>query len=193
MPDHDAFAERGRALEEEYFHRKQKELVDMMRRVAAADETHRDLIARTGLEDPEMLQELEALGFTPETVGLLPMMPVVEMAWASGSVTDAERKLVIELARSRGIQEGSVADSQLTKWLGQRPSTDVFTRARHLVRAMLTLVGHAEGALSPDELVKYCEAVASASGGILGLHRISADERALLTTIEAEFQKQNLP
>jgi hypothetical protein len=88
MTEHDAFAERGRALEEEYFHRKQKELVEMMRRVSAADQTRRDLVDRTGLHDPEMLRELEALGFTPETVNLLPVMPVLEMAWASGSVTD---------------------------------------------------------------------------------------------------------
>ena len=47
--------------------------------------------------------------------------------------------------------------------------------------------------MTPDELVKYCEAVASASGGLLGLHRVSADERALLTTIAAEFKKQNQP
>jgi hypothetical protein len=193
MPDHDAFAERERAFEEEYFHRKERALIDMMRRASAVDQTRRELIARTGLEDPEMLRELEELGFTPETVGLLPIMPVVEMAWASGSVTDAERKLVIELARSRGIHEGSVADTQLAKWLAERPSIDVFIRARHLVRAVLTVEGHTEGALTAAELVKYCEAVASASGGMLGIHRISADERALLTTIAAEFNKQNRP
>ena len=193
MTEHDAFAERGRALEEEYFHRKQKELVEMMRRVSSADQTRRDLGDRTGLHDPEMLRELEALGFTPETVNLLPVMPVLEMAWASGSVTDAERRLVVRFARSRGVAEGSVADSQLTQMLEEHPSRDVFTRARHLVHAMLTVDGHTAGTLSPDELVKYCEAVASASGGLLGLHRVSADERALLTTIAAEFKKQNEP
>jgi len=193
MTEHDAFAERGHALEEEYFHRKQKELVEMMRRVSAADQTRRDLSDRTGLHDPEMLRELEALGFTPETVNLLPVMPVLEMAWASGSVTDAERTLVVRFARSRGVAEGSVADSQLTQMLEDHPSSDVFTRARHLVHAMLTVGGHTAGTLSPDELVAYCEAVASASGGILGLHRVSADERALLTTIAAEFKKQNQP
>ena len=126
MTEHDAFAERGHALEEEYFHRKQKELVEMMRRVSAADQTRRDLSDRTGLHDPEMLRELEALGFTPETVNLLPVMPVLEMAWASGCVTDAERRLVVRFARSRGVAEGSVADSQPTSWFW---SATVVTRA----------------------------------------------------------------
>lgn len=39
---------------------------------------------RTGLTDPELLQALETVGFTPETVVLLPLMPDVQMAWAEG-------------------------------------------------------------------------------------------------------------
>ena len=190
MTDHDAFAERERGLEEEYFHRKEKELVDMMRRASAAEKARRDMMAQTGIHEPDMLRELEALGFTPDTVSLLPILPVVEMAWASGQVTDAERGLVIEFARSRGIQDGSVADRELAGWLAERPSADVFARGRRVVRAMLTAGGHTPGALTADELVDHCEAVASASGGIFGLHKISADERALLTRMASDFKKK---
>ena len=43
-------------------------------------------------------------------------------------------------------------------------------------------------ALTADDLVKYCEAIASASGGILGIiGKISAEERALLKSLASEL------
>ena len=189
MPDNDAIRERGRSLEDDYFRKKDRELVEKMRRAAAAEEARKDLSSRTGLQDPELLQELEALGFTPETVSLLPLVPVVQMAWAEGGVTDAERKLLIQLARSRGIVEGGVADRMLADWLERRPSAQVFERATRLVRAMLSTPGQQDG-FTADELVKYAEDIASASGGVFGIRKISADERELLARIASELKEK---
>jgi hypothetical protein len=183
MPDNDAIRERGRSLEEDYFRKKDKELIERMRRAATAENARRDLGAKAGITDPELLQELEALGFTPDTVALLPLVPVIETAWAEGGVSEAERKLVINLARSRGITEGSAADRQLATWLDRRPDAQVFARAMRLVRAMLASQGQEAGTLTADELVKYCESIAAASGGLFGINRVSAEERALLATI----------
>ena len=109
MPD-DALSRRGHALEEEYFRRKDRELIEKLRQAAAADRARNDMAARIGSDDPAMLQELQALGFTPDTVILLPLVPVIQMAWADGSVAPAETALIVKLARSRGITEGSAAD-----------------------------------------------------------------------------------
>lgn len=186
MADKDSFTERGRALEDEYFRNKDKELIEKMRRANAAVEARGALGTATGLTDPGMLQELEALGFTPETVGLLPLVPVVQMAWAEGGVTSAERSLILTLARARGIQEGGAADRQLSGWLDRRPGEHVFTQATRLIRAMLAAPGH--GDLTAEDLVKHCEAIAAASGGILGINRVSAEERQLLATLAAALK-----
>ena len=187
MTDKDIFAERGRALEEEYFRKKDKELIEKMRRAATAAEARAEMGEKTGLTDPDMLQELEALGFTPETVVLLPLVPVVQMSWAEGGVTPAERYLIVQLARARGIEEGGAADRQLSDWLDCRPGGHVFTHATRLIRAMLAAPAH--GDLTVDDLVKYCESIADASGGILGMiGRVSAEERQLLATFTAELK-----
>jgi hypothetical protein len=157
-----------------------------MRRAAAAEETRQQLRSKSGLQDPELVKELEALGFTPDTAVLLPFVPLVQVAWAEGGVNDAERKLIVRLARSRGITEGSAADRQLADWLQKRPSADVFTRATRLVRAVLATPAQ-QGAMTADELVKYCESIADASGGIFGINRISAEERAVLAALAAEL------
>ena len=184
MTEKDIFAERGRSLEEEYFRKKDRELIEKMRRTAAATDARAEMGKKTGLTDPEMLKELEALGFTPETVVLLPLVPVVQVAWAEGDITPAERGLIVKLARARGIEEGSAADRQLSGWLDRRPAEQVFTHATRLIRAMLEAPGH--GDLSADDLVKYCESIANASGGILGvIGRVSAEERQLLAALAA--------
>ena len=85
---------------------------------------------KTGLSDPALLEDLEALGFTPDTISVLPLVPIVEMAWAEGGITPAERTLLVKFARERGIAEGSAADRQLSDWMARQPSTEVL-RARH--------------------------------------------------------------
>lgn len=75
MTDEGIRAERGRALEEEYFQKKDKELIEKMRRAAMATEARAKMGEKTAVTDPDMLQELEALGFTPETIVLLPSYP----------------------------------------------------------------------------------------------------------------------
>jgi len=189
MTEKDMLAVRGHAIEEEYFRKKDRELIERMRRAAASSEARAKMGEETGLTDPGMLQELETLGFTPDTVVLLPLVPVVEMAWAEGGVTPAERQLIIKLARTRGIDEGGVADRQLSHWLDHRPGEQVFRHAARLIRAMLAAPGHED--LTVDDLVTHCESVADASGGILGLGiigRVSPDERRLLATIAAELK-----
>lgn len=181
MADRDIFADRGRSLEEEYFRKKDRELVDKMRQAAAAAQARADMGARTGLTDPQLLDELQALGLTPDTVALLPLVPLVQVAWAEGGVTAAERTLIVRLARARGISEGSAADLHLADWLDRRPSEDVFARATRLISAMLASPGQER--LSADDLVRHCESIATASGGIFGVHKVSAEERQLLASI----------
>lgn len=189
MADH-PLGERGRSLEEEYFRKKDRELIEKMRQASAAEQARRELSRKTGLQDPDVLQELEALGFTPETVVLLPLVPLVQMAWAEGGVSDAERKLILQLARTRGIDEGSGADRQLAAWLSSRPAPQVFTSASRLIRAMLDAPAGGTGALTADDLVKQCEAIAAASGGMFGINRVSSEERALLSTIARDLRRQ---
>jgi hypothetical protein len=46
-------------------------------------------------------------------------------------------------------------------------------------------------AVTADDLVKHCEQIASASGGILGIGRISAEERGLLASLAADLKERH--
>lgn len=184
----DPLADRRRAHEEDYFQKKDRELIEKMRAQARAEQQRRELGEAVGVSDPAVIHELAELGFTPETVRLLPLIPVLEMAWAEGGVTAAERQMVIELARARGIEPGSAADGQLAEWLDRRPPETVFRRTTRLITALLSSGGRVD--LTPDDLLKYCEAIADASGGIFGIGRVSADERATLARIAEELKER---
>jgi|SRR5687767_13053987 hypothetical protein len=191
MTDHDSLAERGRAIEEEYFRRKDRELIEKMRQATAAEAARNELSRATGLQDPSLVKELQDLGFTPETVVLLPVVPVLEMAWAENEITSAERHLIVKFARSRGVAEDSAADRQLTEWMTTRPDGAVFRGAGRLIAAMLSSGAGQPGAtFSADDLVAYCEEIASASGGLLGtrLGSMSSEEKALLARIASDLK-----
>jgi hypothetical protein len=175
--------DQGRDMEEEYFRKQDRELIERMRKEAEAAAAKKALGERTGLTDPQLVADLEALGFTADTVSLLPVMPVIQVAWAESGVSTKERKLVVDFARQRGIAEGSVADAQLQAWLNTRPSDAVFDKATRLIRAMLAAGSVATHDLNTDDLVAYCERIAHASGGVFGIGSVSAEEKQALARI----------
>jgi predicted flap endonuclease-1-like 5' DNA nuclease len=186
--DKDTLAQRGRSLEEDYFRKKDRELVEKMRAAAvtaAAADARDELRQATGIADPALLQELQDLGFTPDTMALLPLVPAVQTAWAEGGVTEAERHLLVRIARTRGIADGSPADVQLTDWMTRRPDEAVFTRANRLIRALLDT--GSLGDLSAHDVVQQAEQIAAASGGILGIGKVSGEEKALLAQLNADL------
>lgn len=188
MAEKDGITDHVRKREEDYFRKKDRELIERMRAAAAAAQMRKDLEAKTGLHDPSLIQDLEELGFTPDTISLLPLVPIIQVAWAEGGVSDAERKLILQFARSRGIEAGSAGDRQLIDWLERRPSAEVFGRATRLIRAMLDHPSETHTDLTANDLIRYCENIAAASGGILGMGRISAEERATLAQIASTLK-----
>jgi hypothetical protein len=190
MSEGDFLDDRRRASEEDYFRKKDKELVDKMRSAAAADRATNELRSKTGLTDPSLLKELDALGFTPDTISVLPLVPIIQMAWAEGGITPAERTMLVSLARERGIAEGSPADQQLSDWMTRQPSAHVFARATRLIRAILDTGTAGDVAPSADDIIKYSESIAAASGGILGIGKISPEERATLAKIVAALKSR---
>ena len=184
MAKDDHFGKRDQ--EEDYFRKQDRELIERMRK-AAADAA---VGAQTGIQDPDLLRDIAALGFNADTVSLLPLVPILQVAWADEGISPAERALILEVARLRGVTEGSPADRQLSEWLAHRPSADVFSRAGRLIAAMLAAGSGTVHDLSAEDLVKYCESIAAASGGILGLGKVSAGERAAIEQIQSALKSR---
>src|SRR5262249_23289642 len=110
-------------------------------------------------------------------------------AWAEGGVSDRERGLVVDAARARGIDAGSPADQQLATWLAARPSADFFDHTLRAIAAILQARPADERDASQKDLLTYCTAIASASGGILGFGKVSPEEQRVLERLSQEFER----
>jgi hypothetical protein len=187
--ENDGITDHIRAREEEHFRKKDRELIEKLRQADAAAKARQALEQEAGVHDPEVLRELEQLGFTPGTLPLLPLIPVLQVAWANQGISAAERTLVLNLARARGISAGGAADGLLNQWLERPPSNDTFHKANRLIAAIVDSPLTGPLHVSGKELVEQCDAIAHASGGIFGIGRVSAEERAALEEIAAAVKR----
>ena len=186
----DAMARRGRGLEEDYFHRKEQELIEKMRKRREAQAKQQELAEGTGTSNEEVLKTLHDLGYTRDTVLLLHLIPLISVAWADDKVSGAERDLIIEAAVSRGILEDSAAYKQLTDWLTNRPSEEFVDQTLRVIIALADTELPEEREMRRQNYLRLATQVASASGGILGLgNKISDEEQAVLDQLAKRLEK----
>jgi len=192
MTEKDLLKERGRGEEADYFRRADDKLIEKMRQRARLTDVAQALAAKLRIDDAELLRRVADLGLDHETGAAILLAPLVQVAWAEGHVSEAERRVVLELAASRGIVAGVPAYDKLLQWLGQRPSDAVFETAMEVMRVGFSVLPEAEGRERIESLVDACRRVAEASGGglatLLGLGgRVSGDEDAVLDAITTKL------
>ena len=189
MGDENVMAKRGKALEEEYFQRKEKELLEKLRKRRTDEAARKELSEAAGTPDEDILQTLQELGYTRDTVALLHLVPLIHVAWVDGRVSQGERDMIFEAAGLRGVTEGSPAYEQLVGWLDHRPSEEFFEQNLRITKDLLESserTGDGHGML--DQAMR----VASASGGLLGFgSKISSEEKALLERIAQAIGKKD--
>src|SRR6476661_4288439 len=126
MADRDLWEERRRSYESEYFQRRERELIEKMRQRAAREGERQDMAEQIGVVDDDILAALHDLGYSRDTVMLLHLVPLLQVAWVDGSVSADERAGILDAARLRGVEEGSPAHRQLLGWLDRRPPEGFF-------------------------------------------------------------------
>lgn len=179
--------EQSRNKETEYFLRKEKELIERLRQKAEEEARHQELAEASGLADEAVLSELRELGFDRETVSLMHLIPMLSVAWADGEMSVKEKELVLSAAKVRGIEPGSPGFDKLRGWLESRPPQVLFDRTLVLVRALLAAIPEERGERAARTLYDQCVELAAASGGFLGIGKISPEEKAVLESLSREL------
>ena len=172
--------DREHVVEEEYFWRKERTLLTRLRADSRRAHERRVLRNALGTADEVFLATLQAVGFTPDTLGLLFVAPLIEVAWADGVVSPGERQVILEMAARRGIAPDTPASRTLRGWLDQCPTNQFFDTACEAVRLMLETEDPDTRADDERDLIASSTRIAEATGEILGLVRVSHHERACL-------------
>jgi hypothetical protein len=188
----DIFKEREHGDEAQYFRRLDEKLLEKMRERAALDEVAQALADKLRVDNRELLNRVLDLGLTRDTGTAILLAPLVQVAWAEGSVSRREREVIFEIAASRGIEVGSGAQAQLEAWLERRPSDALFETALEVMKAGLGVLPVGEREERVREIVDGCKRVAEATGGglarLLGMHNIVGEEAAVLDAIGAKLR-----
>ena len=186
MPqDRDALRERGKGLEDEFFRREDQKLLARLQEMRKTETSRGELAKATGITKPEVLDRLLQLGIQVETLAALSIVPLVEVAWADGSLDAKERAAVMQHASEGGIVKDSPAYALLEAWLQHRPTPKLHEAWKQLVIAIREQIGPDEAARLRGEIRERARGVARASGGVLGMgSKVSSAEAAILAELE---------
>jgi len=181
------FGDREKALEESYFRKEEAKLLEQLRKRAHLDDIAIALGEKLQVDNPDLLNRVRAAGITLETAAALFVAPLVQVAWAGGSVSRAEHDAVLRLARARDIDTSSPAYAKLEEWLNERPDDEIFDAAVEVLKYGFSVLTHDEREERIKRIVDACHEVAEASGStlgwVLGLKSMSKSEASTLEAI----------
>jgi hypothetical protein len=162
------FADRGRALEDAFFAKKDKELLEALRSNLQSCQSVRD--------------ELAALA-------AVVLIPLVEVAWVDYVMDKREKAAVLDGAKSTGLDESHACFALLKSWVDEKPGPELMENWRTYVSELKPLLNSSAMEKIRSSIVQRAREVALAAGGILGLgNRIAAAEQALLDDIESALR-----
>jgi hypothetical protein len=180
--------DRGKALEDEFFRREDQRLMGRLNELKATEATREALAEASGITNPAVLKELMALGIRAETVAALSVVPLVEVAWADGTLDAKERRAIVDRAE---VAPGSTVSALVEAWLDRRPDPKLFTAWTYLIQAMCEQLEPDGAARLKTSLLERAAAVAAASGGLFGVgSKVSRSEASMLARLEAAFAPQ---
>ena len=148
------------------------------------------------MTDDELRDALARIGIREQDLRAVLLLPLVEIAWADGSVHQTERDVILKIARSYGLVASPGAEA-LARWLEAPPAEEVRALARKVVVALGSRFQGPTadlGAFLIDSVESHCEAVARAAGGLFGVaFTVGDDERAALREVRAALRPSAPP
>ena len=184
-PAGDVFGDRRKALEDSFFRERDQVLVEKLRMELETVEEHRNLAHVSGILDDKVLANLMKAGVRAETLLAVTLIPVVEVAWADGSVSEDEREAVLKAAADNGIKAGSAAHQLLSQWLKDRPDVRIIAAWKEYVGALAKAMPADAMLVLRERLIGRMRTVAEATWSFMGLGRkISKVEQSAIEEFE---------
>jgi hypothetical protein len=188
MPEKKFLADREKALEDIFFEKENRKLLERMQAEQQRKEARAALAELTGIHDGELLDKLAALEIRPGSFAALALIPLVEVAWADGQIQDRERRAIFSAAEANGIARGSASFELLESWLTSRPDPRYLAAWGEYIVALCAELDERGRAALRREILDRARQIAAAAGGILGIGgRISQQEQRVLDELEKAF------
>lgn len=182
-----AFYRRPRALDDGFYHRADKRRGDKLQEQNQFEADEDALAIACGIVDRKLLDELLAADVTPKTLAAFALFPAVYVAWSDGHVMPAAKKAVLQEVHDLGICHTAPAYQLLECWLQRKPAPELVVAWKNFIRAArptLSVEGFQE---LREASMQRAHRIAKATGGFLGIGRVSAKEKESLAELEEVF------
>jgi hypothetical protein len=138
----------------------------------------------TGITDEHLIGKFHTLGLRDDNLAAFLFLPVAMAGWADGTMTREEAEIASNAFQSLEPPPSQEATRLFSSWLEKKPSHELMDHWELWVEQLLEQV-------DPESLSEFLRAiasvtkrVASASGGFLGIGKISAGEWAVLERVD---------
>ena len=168
--------EKRRLLEEKFFLEENQRQLEKYKQ----SKTIEDLQARSGISNNDLLQALVELDISAHNLSALALAPLVCVAWSDGSVSKAEKTTILSSLDEHGFAENTEAREILASWLDNQAPKDLFTLWQDYMLALETNVAKSHWDTLTRTISNNCLEVAQASGGFMGMGKVSWEEKDVL-------------
>jgi len=185
----ESLEDRGRALENQFYDKENKEKLAAMKAKIDAQSSREDLRKASGMTDDAVLDKLVELGLRANTIAALSLVPLIEVAWADGEIQDNERTAILQGAHGKGLEQGTDGYELLQTWLKSRPDSALFDAWESYIKALASQLNDEQNRLLRNQIVGFAKMVAASAGGFLGIGKVAASEEKALHRIEKAFDR----
>jgi hypothetical protein len=177
--------DRRAALEEAFFAKKDRELLQRLQELDKMRQTKEGLSAASGITDESVLERLAALNIDSDMLAALSIVPLVAVAWADGSISDSERRSAFSKAAEMGLSKQDISHRLFERWLAKPPPPELLALWKDYVKAL----GERKHVLK-QRVLPRARTVAEAAGGFLGIGgKVSHAEECILKELEQAFSE----
>jgi len=152
-------------------------------------EESRDSLEKiSGIQNQEVLDRLVTLDVRPEMLATLCVVPLVEIAWADGTLDQKEKDAILTAAQQENWLKESPDYALLEEWLQTRPGPELLEAWILYTHGICEKMTPEQREDMKQEVLRHTRHVAEAGGGILGLiQKVSAAEVKMLAKLEKAF------
>jgi hypothetical protein len=175
------------SFEEIFFAKQDAKVLAQLRQERERKAAIEGLARVSGMADAELLGRLVDLGIDVRSWTALSLVPLVEIAWADGSIDAKERTAILTAASEHGLHRTAPGYVLLESFLRNRPDAGLFAAWGGYMTELVQQLRPGERESVREQIVDRARKVAAAAGGILGIGAISDAEKRVLATLERPF------
>jgi uncharacterized membrane protein YebE (DUF533 family) len=173
--------------EERYFTKRNAEARAELRKTLEAAAEHaaqaRQISETLHTDKSDVVARIQAMGFDADKSRVFDLLPLIHVAWADGSVQSGERKAIVNILKTRGIEPDSEAWLLVEALLEVRPSQAFLDETLSILKEVIGDSGE-----RAQSIVELSVQVAQAHGALFGLlGTVSGEEKTMLEHIAKQL------